>query len=98
MKLGTAWSVFLLCLIASASVHAQNRKLSGLARIDLFGASSVGSLNNGRIVMGDGSIDRQGWRSALEQPRSFSVPSESFVLNGPNWAFNLFRKKAAVFP
>lgn len=75
MKLGTALSAFLCLVIFSLSTTAQNtnRKLSGLARIDLFGASTVGSLKNGRIIAGDGSIDRQGWRSALEQPRSYSA-------------------------
>lgn len=68
--------------VASAT-PANPPKLAALARLDLSGTAAVGALNDGVIVEGGGTVDRQTWRPAAEWPRTYSihVPIVRFAWN-----------------
>lgn len=65
--------VFLLGAAQFAAAQSNPVKLSTLARLDLFGSPGVVALTNGAILKGSGTIDRQGWIAAADQPRSYTA-------------------------
>ena len=47
--------------------------MAATARFDLIGDTGTGSLENGRVVSGDGTVSRMNWVPAAEQPRGYTV-------------------------
>ena len=66
---------FLICVAVQPLVLAQSNppKLPGVARFDLNAQPSVGAITNGMLLAGDGSVARQNWLSAAEQPRTCTI-------------------------
>lgn len=61
-------------LIADRALAQSNpAKLATQARFDLMAGVSVGALTNGQILAGSGSLDRQNWIAAADQPRSYTA-------------------------
>jgi endoglucanase len=77
-----ALSLPLAALVVTASL-TNPPKLATSARLDLSAASGVGALNEGAIVIGTGTLDRQTWRPAAEWPRTYtiSLPIVRFAWN-----------------
>jgi endoglucanase len=48
-------------------------KLAGGARFDLSADAHVGKIDDGRVIDGNGSIERKNWVSESEQPRGYTV-------------------------
>jgi endoglucanase len=48
-------------------------KLAGGARFDLSADAHVGKIDNGRVIEGNGSIERKNWVSESEQSRGYTV-------------------------
>ena len=47
--------------------------MAATARFDLTGDRRTGSLENGRVVAGNGTIARMNWVPAADQPRGYTV-------------------------
>lgn len=63
------WAILTLgpgCLLAQT-------KVASYARVDLTATSTVGSLTNAQVLVGDGPILRQHWRSTAEWPRTYTI-------------------------
>jgi endoglucanase len=58
-------------------------RLATYARLDLSAATGVGALNDGAIVIGSGTMDRQMWLPAAEWPRTYTInlPIARFAWN-----------------
>src|SRR5688572_3769833 len=70
-------------------VWAQNPpKLAATARIDLTAASGVGSINNGTVLKGSGSMVRMNWLPAGDQPRTYTC---SFTIIHFGWTEIVFQ-------
>jgi endoglucanase len=68
------WRVALGCLICSAALAQSNPiKITSFARFDLSGSPAVGGLDGGALLSGDGTVGRQTWRPAAEQPRTYTI-------------------------
>ena len=63
----------LLLLTVGPGLAQAATKLANFARFDLEAATTVGSMTNAQILLGDGAIDRQNWRSTSEWPRSYTI-------------------------
>ncbi|MCU0783888.1 MAG: glycoside hydrolase family 5 protein [Verrucomicrobia bacterium] len=63
-----------------------------MARFDLFASVSVGSLTNGQVLIGGGSMARQDWIAPANQPRSYTASLSIFHFT---WAELLVRFTAA---
>jgi endoglucanase len=48
-------------------------KLATVCRFDLLASAGVGALTNGYVITGSGSLDRQTWLAAADQPRSYTA-------------------------
>ena len=48
-------------------------KLAGTARFDLSAGASVGTLDGGQIIAGNGSIQRPNWVPDSQQPAAYTV-------------------------
>ena len=58
---------------ALAMADGEPVKLAGGARFDLSADAHVGKIDNGRVIEGNGSIERKNWVSESEQPRGYTV-------------------------
>ena len=56
--------------------------MAATARFDLTGDAGTGSLENGRVVSGDGTISRMNWVPAAEQTRGYTI---SFAVTHVGW-------------
>ena len=67
--------VALVCAIvpASALADAEPAKLAATARFDLTGDARIGSLEDGRVVAGNGTIARMNWVPEAQQSRGYTV-------------------------
>jgi endoglucanase len=83
----------LVLALSSGLVPGQTNpvKVATVARFDLFG-TGTGALTNGYMVAGDGSVARQTWLAALDQPSSFTV---NFTIPHFAWTPASFRFTAA---
>src|SRR5688500_2764220 len=60
-------------LLSAFPAWAQNpTKLPATARLDLMATAAVGSITDGAILRGGGSMQRMNWIPAAEQPRSYT--------------------------
>ena len=57
-------------------------KLAGAGRFDLAADQKAGAIENGRVIEGNGSIERKNWVSESEQPRGYTV---SFPITHLGW-------------
>ena len=58
---------------ALAMADGEPVKLAGGARFDLSADAQVGKIDNGRVIEGNGSIERKNWVSESEQSRGYTV-------------------------
>jgi endoglucanase len=74
MNINTVRS-WLVVFVAAAgtTIAAEPVKLAGTARFDLSADPRAGSNEEGRVLSGDGSMDRENWLPAAEQSRGYSV-------------------------
>jgi endoglucanase len=65
----------LVCAIVPAGARAEGEpaKIAANARFDVTGDVRTGSLENGRVVAGNGTIVRMNWVSEADQPRGYTV-------------------------
>ena len=61
------------CLLPAVFGQVSPLKLATQARFDLMASAGVGSIEDGQIVTGAGSVDRMNWIPAADQPRSYTV-------------------------
>jgi endoglucanase len=72
MAMATAWM----------AVGAEPVKLADAARFDLSADARAGSLDDGHVIEGNGSIARMSWAPQFEQPRAYTV---SFPITHLRW-------------
>jgi endoglucanase len=74
----------LVCVMFTGGAQAQNEpvRMAATARFDLTGHSGTGSLGNGRIVGGDGTIARMNWVPEADQPRGYTI---NFAVTHVGW-------------
>ena len=68
------WLAF-VCAMVPAAARAQDEpaKMAATARFDLTGDARTGSLENGRVVAGNGTVVRMNWVPEADQPRGYTV-------------------------
>jgi endoglucanase len=60
-------------LLSASTTFGQNPgKLPSSARVDLMATPAVGSITNGTVLQGGGSIQRMNWIATADQPRSYT--------------------------
>ena len=67
------WLAGLAGLTLTAQAQSNPPKLALQARVDLNASASVGALNDGASLLGDGTVDRQTWLAPDQQPRSYTL-------------------------
>jgi endoglucanase len=69
--------LILLSLFPESSVPARADgepvKLASVARFDLSADAQAGRIESGRVIEGNGAIERKNWVSESEQPRGYTV-------------------------
>jgi endoglucanase len=63
---------WVLLALGSGHLFAQT-KVASYARVDLTATTTVGYLTNAQVLIGDGPILRQHWRSTAEWPRTYTI-------------------------
>src|SRR5262245_65844430 len=68
-------SLALACAMIPLAARADGEpvRIAATARFDLTGDSHVGSLENGRVRAGSGTISRMNWIPAPDQSRGYTV-------------------------
>jgi endoglucanase len=74
----------LVCAMVTVAARAENEppKMATTARFDLAGDVGTGSLENGRLVTGNGSVARMNWVPEVEQPRGYTI---NFAVTHVGW-------------
>ncbi len=74
----------LVCLMVTAPAAAQNEpsRMAAAARFDVTGDARTGSLENGRIVTGNGAIGRMNWVPEADQSRGYTI---NFAVTHVGW-------------
>jgi endoglucanase len=68
------WLAFVCAMVPTAArAEGEPVKIAATARFDLTGDSRTGSLENGRVVAGNGTVVRMNWVSQADQPRGYTV-------------------------
>ena len=91
--------LLVLVLVARLAVPAladgEPVKLASAARFDLSADPQTGRIENGRVIEGNGSIERKNWVSESEQPRGYTVSFPVTHLGWRRWLFGLSQLRAA---
>ncbi len=67
-------SAFVIAVHVAAGLPAANPvKLAGTARLDLWADEPVREIDGGRLLVGNGSLERMNWRPEAERPRGYTV-------------------------
>src|SRR4051794_17242695 len=84
------FQAFVFLLLSATTVLSQTNpvQVATVARFDLLGNSSVGSMTNGYVSVGDGAAGRQDWIAAEDQPRSYTV---NFTASHFSWTPATFK-------
>jgi endoglucanase len=75
-------AVLLLASAPFGASRAEAVKLAGGARFDLLASPEVGSLTDGRLIAGNGSIERPNWIPERARTASFTV---NFLITHLGW-------------
>jgi endoglucanase len=74
----------LVCSMVTAAARAENEpvKIAATARFDLTGDIATGSLENGRVAAGNGTVTRMNWVPEADQPRGYTI---NFAVTHIGW-------------